>query len=202
MSLFTPPQIHDSQRWRGRRIGLFGGSFDPPHAGHCHAAFTALKMLELDFIWWLVTPQNPLKFHQPDALEERITLCREIAVHPRMLVSDIEAQMGTFTTLDSVSALQSHFPDTEFVWVGGMDIAHGLHRWRNWKELIHRIPFAFVTRPPADSLVQACPLKNQHFLNHIYLKTPQKWELSPKNTFWIMQKKMLDISSSEIRKSI
>lgn len=184
--LFHPPHLLDGQRWRGMRVGLLGGSFNPPHVGHIHIASVALRRLGLDCIWWLVTPQNPLKESSGD-YGLRLDLCREITrPHPRMIVSDIEAQMGTWRTLDTLTQLRRRFPATDFTFVGGTDLAAQLPRWHRWRELPALVPFAFVARPPALSLV-GMPL-----LRHFG---------TGERIIWIRDEPLHCESSSRIRKS-
>ena len=91
MSIFTPPHTLNTPRWNNMRVGLLGGSFNPPHKGHLHISLAALNSLQLDAIWWLVTPQNPLKGDiTPLPIEEPIALSQELITHPKILVTDIE----------------------------------------------------------------------------------------------------------------
>ena len=133
----------------GLRIGLLGGSFNPAHEGHVHVSEVARKRLGLDFVWWLVSPQNPLKTSAETApLDQRMARARDlIAKHPRLRVTDIETQMGTRYTIDTVSRLKTRFPDIHFVWLMGSDNLLAFHRWRNWQRLAHTIPIAIVIRP-------------------------------------------------------
>lgn len=132
----------------GLGIGLLGGSFNPAHEGHRHISAVALKRLGLDYIWWLVSPQNPLK---PEAgmapLARRLEAARRCASHPRIVAMDIERQLGTRYTVDTVSALQRRFPQVHFIWVMGSDALEQFHLWRNWQEIAARLPIAVVTRP-------------------------------------------------------
>ena len=130
----------------GLRIGLLGGSFDPAHGGHLHVSLTAMKRLRLDYVWWLVSPGNPLK-QAPAPLAERLAGARAIARHPRLIVSDIEGQLGTRYTIDTVKALQRRFPFVHFVWLMGSDNLENFHHWRNWQEIARRLPLAVVQRP-------------------------------------------------------
>jgi nicotinate-nucleotide adenylyltransferase len=130
------------------RIGLLGGSFNPAHAGHVHASRQALKQLKLDRIWWLVSPQNPLKPERGMApFDARLTQARAFARDPRIAVTLVEAELGTRYTIDTVSALQRRFPQTRFVWVMGADNLLQLPRWKRWEALLRRIPVAVVPRP-------------------------------------------------------
>lgn len=197
--MFTPPTLHNTNRWNGLRIGILGGSFNPPHKGHLHISVAALRGLQLDCVWWLVTPQNPLKQDKPLSLDERLRLSRDITPHPRIIVSDLERQMGTNITYFSIKKMKDYFPKTEFVWISGMDNASTLHKWNHWQRLLEEIPMVHITRPPAKSLVKACPLKQYGRQNHVYIDTSAPYPLTPGTTYWMMQSQMVNISSTEIR---
>lgn len=134
---------------RTRRIGLLGGSFNPAHAGHLHISREALKRLQLDEVWWLVSPHNPLK-EASDLADYtlRFTHAQGVACHPRIRVMDIEQRHGLRYTIDSVRFLQAHYPHHRFVWLMGADNLAGFHRWRAWKELAARVPIAVLDRAP------------------------------------------------------
>src|ERR1043166_4697130 len=133
----------------GLKIGLLGGSFNPAHEGHLHVSEVALKRLGLDYVWWLVAPQNPLKPTSGMApLRERLARATQaFERNPRILVFDLETALGTRYTIDTVSALQQRFPGVRFVWLMGTDNLDGFQRWRRWQELAERIPIAGVMRP-------------------------------------------------------
>jgi nicotinate-nucleotide adenylyltransferase len=130
------------------RIGLFGGSFNPPHEGHLHVGRMALARLRLDRLWWLVTPGNPLKERRGLAsLEERMEAARRLARHPRITVTDIETQLGVRYTIDTIRALRARCPGVKFVWIMGADGLASFHRWRDWREIAKLVPMAVVDRP-------------------------------------------------------
>ena len=132
----------------GLRIGLLGGSFNPAHQGHLHVSEVALKRLGLDYVWWLVTPQNPLKSHAGLApLPDRMRQARGVAKHPRIVVMDIERTLGTRYSIDTLTALQRRFREIEFVWLMGSDNLAIFRRWRCWEEIVRRVPIAVVQRP-------------------------------------------------------
>lgn len=133
-----------------RRIGLLGGSFNPAHAGHLHISLEALKRLGLDEIWWLVSPQNPLKSTAGmEAYALRFALAQDqVAMHPRIHVLDIEAQVGLYYTIDTITYLQACHPDTHFVWLMGADNLANFHRWRAWRSIAERLPIAVLDRAP------------------------------------------------------
>jgi nicotinate-nucleotide adenylyltransferase len=181
------------------RIGLLGGSFNPPHAGHVHISLAALKGLELDFVWWLVTPQNPNKGEAPLPLQERMALCEALIDHPHMLVSGLETDLGTTITYHTIKKLKAYYPHAEFVWISGMDNALGFHKWNHWRALLGEIAFVHLTRHPARSLVQASPLRMYARQKHRIISHAGRWPLEAGTTYWMMQKKMVNISSTEIR---
>jgi nicotinate-nucleotide adenylyltransferase len=131
----------------GMRIGLFGGTFDPPHAAHRAACLLALRRLALDRVWWLVTPGNPLKDTQGLApLAERVVAARALAHHPRIDVTDFEADLGTNYTYATVSYLVRRCPDVHFVWIMGADNLRHFHRWQRWRDIARLVPIAVVDR--------------------------------------------------------
>ena len=132
----------------GQTVGLFGGSFDPAHDGHAHVAEIARKRLGLDRIIWLVSPQNPLK-PQSSSLKQRMKSARKVALGPTMIVSDVEARLGSPYTIDTLRALKARFPAVHFVWIMGADNLQSLHRWRGWTQILKEAPVAVIARPSA-----------------------------------------------------
>ena len=131
----------------GMKVGLFGGTFDPPHAGHSHLAKTAMKRLGLDRVWWLVSPQNPLKTQASDSMERRLAAVAQQAYSPGMVVTDLESRLGSCRTIDIVLALKKRHPLVHFVWLMGADNLASFHRWANWKNVFENIPIAVMARP-------------------------------------------------------
>lgn len=130
----------------GLRIGLLGGSFDPAHDGHLYVSRIALKALKLDYVWWLVSPGNPLK-PMPDALAVRLARARNAARDASIFVTDIEARMGTRFTADTLAALRKRFPQVDFIWLMGSDNLQQFSRWRRWQQIAAHTPIAVVRRP-------------------------------------------------------
>jgi nicotinate-nucleotide adenylyltransferase len=134
----------------GLRVGLFGGSFNPPHRGHVHASELALKRIGLDLVWWLVSPGNPLKETAGlPPLGARIAAARALARDPRIVVTGLEAEVGTRYTYDTVAYLRRRCPYVRFVWIMGADILPQLHLWQRWREIAELVPFAVIDRPGA-----------------------------------------------------
>ena len=128
------------------RIGLLGGSFNPAHAAHRQISLAALKRLRLDQVWWLVSPSNPLKAKAPD-LETRIAIAREVAHHPKIVVTGFEAGRGSAYTVDTIRFLKRRYPSVNFVWLMGADNLVSFHRWRSWESLFRLVPIAVLDRP-------------------------------------------------------
>jgi len=131
----------------GQAIGLFGGSFDPPHAGHLQLSHVALRRLALNQVWWLVSPGNPLKTRQPAPLADRIARARSLLADPRVRVSDLEARLGTRATVDTLTALRRRYPGVRFVWLMGADNLALFHRWDRWRRVAALAPIAVFARP-------------------------------------------------------
>lgn len=136
--------------WGGRNrgaVGLLGGSFNPAHAGHRHISLEALKRLSLDEVWWLVSPQNPLKQRAGMApLAQRVAKAAMVADHPRIRVTAIEQHLRSTYTVDTVQSLQTRFPMVRFVWLMGADNMVQIPRWRRWPQIFYRVPVAIFDR--------------------------------------------------------
>jgi nicotinate-nucleotide adenylyltransferase len=131
----------------GMKIGLFGGTFDPPHEAHLGASLLAMKRLRLDRVWWLVTPGNPLKDTRWLApLADRMAKARALANHPRIVISDLEAKIGTRYTYETLFYLLERCPGVHFVWIMGADNLRSFNRWQRWREIASMVPMAVVDR--------------------------------------------------------
>ena len=129
------------------RIGLLGGSFNPPHDAHRAISLLAMKRLQLDRMWWLVTPGNPLKdTRELPPLQERIDACIKLADHPRIDVTGLEAVIGTKYSCDTIAWLKNESPETHFVWLMGADNLKDFHRWKNWRDIFMMLPIAVADR--------------------------------------------------------
>jgi nicotinate-nucleotide adenylyltransferase len=140
------------------RIGLFGGTFDPPHQAHLGAALLAMKRLKLDRIWWMVTPGNPLKDTRGLApLEQRIAAARALAHHPRIDVTGLEAVIKTRYTYDTVRWIITRCPGVRFVWIMGADNLRSFHRWQKWRDIASMLPIVVVDRLGPSLYAAASP---------------------------------------------
>ena len=142
----------------GMRIGLLGGSFNPPHAAHRAISQFALTRLKLDRVWWLVTPGNPLKENGAlHALGDRMQAAREVADDPRIQVSCLESVIRTRYTIDTINFLRRRASGLRFVWIMGADNLAQFHRWQHWQRIAAQMPMAVVDRPPQSFRALASP---------------------------------------------
>lgn len=140
------------------RIGLLGGSFNPAHEAHLLISTIALKRLNLDRVWWLVTPGNPFKpTAEATAIETRMAEARKVANDRRIIVTDFERHIGSHYTVETLSFLKSVRPGVRFVWLMGADSLVDFHRWRQWREIFRSMPIAVVDRPGYGLKARASP---------------------------------------------
>lgn len=134
---------------RKQRIGILGGSFNPAHEGHLHISGAALKVLQLDQIWWLVSPQNPLKSPYTMApLADRLQRAAAVAGDHRIVVTDLESRLGSTRTALTLSRLKQRYPAISFVWLMGADnLAQCPHWWR-WTRIFQTTRVAVFDRSP------------------------------------------------------
>jgi nicotinate-nucleotide adenylyltransferase len=157
-SMLSPPDI-SSNSWQsdsallppafaGQRVGLMGGTFNPPHEGHAVCAMTALRRLALDQLWWMVTPGNPLKSGDGlPSLAMRMAASRKLVSDPRIKVTGFEASLGSAYTYETVRFLTRRLPAVRFVWIMGADNLATFHRWQHWRGIAKLVPMAIVDRP-------------------------------------------------------
>lgn len=142
--------LHMPHVEKGMQVGLFGGSFNPPHAGHALVAEIAMRRLGLDQLWWMVTPGNPLKSTRELApLTERLQLSEEMARNPRIKVTAFEAAHNVRYTADALALVRARNPGVDFVWIMGADNLRDFHRWQRWREIAMTFPIAVIDRPGA-----------------------------------------------------
>lgn len=147
-STFGSLNVRTPRAGPGMRVGVMGGTFNPPHEGHLMVARTAMKRLRLDALWWLVTPGNPLKSNGGlPPVEVRMAACRALARDPRMKVTAFERELGASYTEITLGFLRRRYPSVRFVWVMGADNLASFHRWQNWRGIARSMPLVVVDRP-------------------------------------------------------
>lgn len=189
--LFTP----------GMTVGLFGGSFDPPHKGHSLVSAKLQAALGLDVVWWLVAPQNPLKTSSPDSMENRLNACRELvgSFNNRVYISDEETRLGTRNTADTVRKLKQIYPQVKFIWLMGADNMASLHNWKNWQVLMNDIPMAIYPRPGYVVKAGLSPAAQQFGDCRIAIDQAANLKTIDAPAWVLLTGKMDDISSTTLR---
>ena len=184
---------------RGLKVGLLGGSFDPPHRGHLHISKVALKRFHLDQVWWLVSPGNPLKTNAPAKLAARMVACRELVDHPRIKVTDFESRVGTRYTAQTLAAIFQHYPQVRFSWLMGADNLAQFHRWQRWDWIMESLPIGIIARP-GDRTAARLSMAAKRYENARLRGTQSQALMEGAAPRWcFINAPMLDISSSEIR---
>jgi nicotinate-nucleotide adenylyltransferase len=184
----------------GLRIGLLGGSFDPPHAGHLHISQWALRAFHLDRVWWLVSPGNPLKVDAPADMSRRLAACRALARDPRIIVTDIEARFGTRHTQATLGALRRAYPGTRFVWLMGADNLASFHRWDRWEEIFASTPIGVLSRPGEQLRAGLSPAARRFARWRLPQQAAAALPLMAPPVWTLLSGRMLDLSSTELRR--
>lgn len=181
------------------KIGLLGGSFDPPHAGHVHITREALKRFQLDQVWWLVSPGNPLKSNGPAPLQARMEAARELIDHPRVRISDFETRVGTRHTADTLAALQAHYRADRFVWLMGADNLASFHLWYRWQWIMEHVPVGVLARPGDRISARTSPAANRYAAYRLRGREAGLLARSEAPAWCFINLPMIKVSSSAIR---
>jgi nicotinate-nucleotide adenylyltransferase len=199
------PTLLSGAAYRGLRIGLLGGSFNPAHDGHVHISLLALKYMKLDAVWWLVSPQNPLKSDKGMAsfaqrFNNAVHLTRD---HPNIIVSDIETRLGTRFTADTLKQLTTRFSQTHFIWMMGADNLIQIPRWQRWHDIFKLCDVAVFRRPPYAVGVLRGKAAQRFHLNRIPPTNARQMGRGDKNSNtkkWILFSNRLNSqSASQLR---
>jgi len=183
-----------------KKIGLLGGSFDPPHKGHLYISLEAKKILILDEIWWLVTPQNPLKINQPASYEERVRNCKLISKNQPIKIKEIEKKINSKYSYQTIKYLNCHYMNINFIWLMGADNLIYFHKWQNAHKIFNEIPIVVFRRYGYNK--KALKSYTSNFYKNFKLSSNNiHIEIFDKLPAWaIIQNKEIKISSTEIRK--
>ncbi|WP_299663018.1 nicotinate-nucleotide adenylyltransferase [uncultured Ruegeria sp.] len=184
----------------GQVVGLFGGSFDPPHKGHVHVTREAMKAFGLDRVWWLVSPGNPLKERGPAPLARRMEAAEAVMQHPRVEVTDIEALTGTRATADTLAALRRLYPQVRFVWLMGADNLAQFHRWKDWRRIMDNVPVGVVARPGDRISARMSPAARLYAKYRIDGQARHLLGRAEAPAWCFVNVPLVDVSSTELRK--
>ena len=183
----------------GMRIGLLGGSFDPPHAGHLHISTWALRRFHLHFVWWLVSPGNPLKTRGPAAMDRRVAAARALIDHPRIVVTDLEGHLGTRFTAETLHKLLPRYPGTRFVWLMGADNLAGFHNWQHWDGIMETLPVGVLARPGEQVAAGLSPAAVRYRDYRLSARRAGALALRDAPCWTLLTGAMVNLSSTELR---
>ena len=194
--------VKDSGDWDGRRIGLLGGSFNPAHEGHLHISHGALETLGLDALWWLVSPQNPLK---PSAgmapFEARLSNARALVDDRRIHVSDMERRLDTRYSADTVRALIKRYPRAAFVWIMGADNLAQIDQWKDWTAIFAALPIAVFDRPTYSDAALTCAAVKRFAASRIDAGRARELAGLPPPAWVFVRGNLSSASATEIRQA-
>lgn len=185
----------------GMKVGLLGGSFDPPHLGHVHITRRALRRFGLDQVWWLVSPGNPLKADAPASMTRRVAAARDLVDNPRVQVTDIEARLGTRYTADTLRRLVKLYPGVNFVWLMGADNLASFHRWEHWRDIMEQIPIGVMARPGEQVRAGLSPAAQVYARNRLRKEDAPGLALAPPPAWVLLSGPMVEASSTALRKA-
>ena len=136
-----------------KKIGIYSGSFNPIHHGHVMLANYLVEFSDLDELWFVVSPQNPLK-KKVELLDdaERLKMVQlAVGDDPRFHVSDIEMHLSTPSyTINTLTARSEQDPDCQFVFICGMDSLQNLHHWREYQKILDNYELLVFPREGYD----------------------------------------------------
>jgi nicotinate-nucleotide adenylyltransferase len=181
------------------RIGLLGGSFNPAHSGHIHISLEAIRLLNLDYVVWLVSPQNPLKkLDISDSLGKRLDYAKMLVRHPKVIVSDLEKYLPTNYTADTIAILRSLYPAVKFVWMMGADNMLQIHKWYNWQSIFNSVFIAVFDREEYEDSVIACEANKCYNALEMRMDDLKNYSLEPSAWYFFKIKKS-SMSSTHLR---
>ena len=183
-----------------KNIGLLGGSFDPPHRGHLYISLEAKKILNLNEIWWLVTPQNPLKIAKPATYNERIKNCRNITRGLPIKISEIEKKINCTYTYQSLNYILNNYKNIKFFWLMGSDNLINFHKWQKWQNIFNEISIVIFKRHGYNSLALKSITSKKFTTSKIRSLILNKKNFKKLPSWTWVNNKEIKISSSEIRK--
>ena len=182
------------------RIGLFGGSFNPVHAGHALVVAETMRRLRLDALWVLVTPGNPLKSHSELApLADRVRNARALLSHPGVRVTGFEAAHGFTYSWQTVRFLTQSLADRHFVWIMGADNLASFHLWERWQDIAALLPIAVYVRPGSARHAPVSPVAHALSGSRIDEEDASRLALLPPPAWVYLHGRQSPLSSSALR---
>ncbi len=183
-----------------KKIGLLGGSFDPPHKGHLYISLEAKKYFQLDEIWWLVTPQNPLKISKPATYQERIINCKKISKNYPIKIKEIEKKINSRFTYETLNYLLNHYKNLKFFWLMGADNLINFHKWQKWRKIFKKISVVVFKRHGYNNKALLSTTYKSFSNYHIHSSIISKNSFDNLPSWTYINNKEIKVSSSDIRK--
>ena len=182
-----------------KKIGLLGGSFDPPHKGHLFISIESKKILKLDEIWWLITPQNPLKISKPATYFERVNNCKKITMNFPINVKEIEKDINSDYSYKTISYILNHYKNIKFFWLMGADNLINFHKWEKWQKILNDMSIVIFKRHGYNTKALKS-IASQKFKNNRVVKSQiSSNDFNRTPSWFFIQNKEIKISSTEIR---
>ncbi len=182
-----------------KKIGLLGGSFDPPHKGHLFISLEAKKILQLEEIWWLITPQNPLKISKPATYKERVFNCKNITRNFPIKIKEIEKEIQSDYSYKTINHILNHYKNIKFFWLMGADNLINFHKWEKWKKIFNNMSIVIFRRHGYNTKALKS-IASQQFKNNKVIKSNlQSLDFSKVPSWSLISNKEIKISSTEIR---
>ena len=182
-----------------KKVGLLGGSFDPPHRGHLYISLEAKKLFNLDELWWLVTPKNPLKINQPSTYAERVNNCRKIAKNYPIIIKEVEKKINSKYSFQTIQYIQNHYSKIKFYWLMGSDNLISFHKWQNWKKIFNQISIVIFRRHGYNNIALKSKTSQTLANYKINIDNFNKLKFSSFPSWTFVKNKEIKISSTEIR---
>ncbi len=183
-----------------KKIGLLGGSFDPPHRGHLYISLEAKKILNLDEVWWLITPQNPLKISKPAKYSERLRNSKKITKNMPITIKEIEKKIKSKYSYETIKYLKNHYKNIKFFWLMGADNLINFHQWQKWQKIIKDMPIVIFRRYGYNTKALKSTTSNIYKNFRINKKKISDSDFNNLPAWVIVENKEIKISSTEIRK--
>ena len=182
-----------------KKIGLLGGSFDPPHKGHLFISLEAKKILKLEEIWWLVTPQNPLKISQPATYKDRVKNCRNISRNYPIKIKEIEKNIGSDYSYKTVNHILHHYKNIKFFWLMGADNLINFHKWQKWQKIFNDMSIVIFKRHGYNNKALKSIASKKYNNKRILMSAINLQDFNTLPSWTIIENKEIKISSTEIR---
>ena len=182
-----------------KKIGLLGGSFDPPHKGHLFISLEAKKILKLEEIWWLVTPQNPLKISQPATYKDRVKNCRNISRNYPIKIKEIEKNIGSDYSYKTVNHILHHYKNIKFFWLMGADNLINFHKWEKWQKIFNDMSIVIFKRHGYNNKALKSIASKKYNNKRILKSAIDLQDFNTLPSWTIIENKEIKISSTEIR---